>query len=372
MSPTYNRGARRTRSAVVLSAFFTIAASDARAQEIARYSLESVVAVDEFGGQNSVHSPQIVIDVSAAVRMGDHWQVYVRPWFRLPRPNAPGLDVPDWDKELYQAGVRYERSGPVAVRLDAGQILSPIGLGLFDVRPGLNPTIVPHISYVSPMPVFDPTGPRVTPVSATYPLGAQLTVSSLHWDARAAVINTAPTRVWAIGAVTNPKQTPVVVVGGGITPAIGLRLGAAFARGDYATPAELTVPTSTGRAMTMASGEGEWAFSGTKISGEILRTSFDTLGVTSAVAYEWFVQGQQTLSPRWFAAARHEGASAPPLVNGIVPGTRTQFKAVEATAGYRLSPDLTLRASYYAREFYGATTWTNQIGASVVWAHRWW
>jgi len=122
------------------------AARSASAQEIARYSLESVVAVDEFGGQNSVHSPQIIIDISAAVRVGDHWQVYVRPWFRLPRPNAPGLDVPDWDKELYQAGVRYERSGPVAVRFDAGQILSPIGLGLFDVRPGLNPTIAPHIT----------------------------------------------------------------------------------------------------------------------------------------------------------------------------------------------------------------------------------
>jgi hypothetical protein len=372
MSRTVNRGARRIRRAFLLSAFFTIAASDVRAQESARYSLESVVAIDEFGGQNSVHSPQIIIDVSAAVRMGDHWQVYVRPWFRLPRPNAPGLDVPDWDTELYQAGVRYERAGPVAMRFDAGQILSPIGLGLFDVRPGLNPTIVPHISYVSPMPVFDPTGPRVTPVSATYPLGAQLTVSALHWDARAAVINASPTRAWVIGAVTNPKQTPVVVVGGGVTPVIGLRVGAAFARGDYATPAEITVPVPDGRAMTMASGEAEWAFSATKVSGEILRTSFDARGGTSAVAYEWFVQGQQTLSPRWFVAARHEGTSAPPLVNGIVPGTRAELRIVEATAGYRLSPDLTLRGSYYMRKNYNAATWTNQIGASVVWAHRWW
>jgi len=354
---------------VVVCAIMT---TDAHAQEIARYSLESVVAVDEFGGQNAVHSPQIIIDISAAVRMGDRWQIYVRPWFRLPRPNAPGLDVPDWDTELYQAGLRYERPGPVAVRLDAGQILSPIGLGLFDVRPGLNPTIVPHISYVSPMPVFDPTGPRVTPVSASYPLGAQLTVSALHWDARAAVINTSPTRVWAVGAVTNPKQTPVVVVGGGITPAIGVRVGAAFARGDYATPAEITVAPPTGRGMAMASGEGEWAFGGTKISGEILRTAFDTLGGSTSVAYEWFVQGQHTLSPRWFVAARHEGTSAPPLVNGIIAGTRAELRIVEATAGYRLTPDVTLRGSYYTRQSYNATTWTNQAGASVVWAHRWW
>jgi len=344
----------------------------ASAQDVARFSLESVAAIDEFGGENSVHSPQIVIDVSAAVRMGDRWQIYVRPWFRLPRPNAPGLPVPDWDTELYQAGVRYERPGAVAMRFDAGYILSPIGLGLYDVRPGVNPTIVPHISYVQPMPVFDPTGTRVGAIAASYPLGAQLTASGLHWDARAAVIGAAPTRVYAVGSPTNPKQTPVFVAGGGVTPTIGLRLGAAVARGDYATPEEITTPGAQAREMTMMSGEGEWAFAGTKLSGEIVRTAFDALGGSTAVAYEWFIQGQQTLTPRWFAAARHEGTSAPPLISGIVPGRRTELKIVEVTAGYRLSPDLTLRASYYNRMPYGVTEWTNQFGVSVVWARRWW
>ena len=59
--------------------------------------------------------------------------------------------------------------------------------------------------------------------------------------------------------------------------------------------------------MTMAGGEGEWAFGGTKISGEILRTAFETFAATPSMAYEWFVQGQQTLTPRWFVASRHEG-----------------------------------------------------------------
>ena len=313
----------------------------------------------------------MIIDVSLAVRMGDNWQIYVRPWFRLPRPNAPAAPAIPWDKELYQAGIRYERRGPVAMRIDAGYILSPIGLGLYDVRPGVNPTIVPHLSYLTPMPPFDPTVPRVSAVAATYPLGAQLTLSTGRWDARAAVVNSTPTRIYALGAPTNPRSTPVVVAGGGITPATGLRLGASLAHGVYATREEITGPFAQDRAMTMAGAEGEWAFSGTKIAAEVLRTGFETFAGTS-VAYEWFVQAQQTLSPRWFAAARREGTSAPPLINGIVVGSRTDLDVFEATAGFRVTPDVTLRASYYTRRFYGARAWTNQIGVSAVWARRWW
>jgi hypothetical protein len=338
---------------------------------VARYSFESVVEADEFGGDSASSRPQIVIDMSFAVRMGDNWQVYVRPWLRMPRPNSPTSPVPPWDTELYQAAIRYERRGPIGVRFDAGYILSPIGLGLFDVRPGVNPTIVPHLSYLQPMPVFDPTGPRVSAIAASYPLGAELTVSAAHWDARAAVINSAPTRVYALGGTTNPRQTPVVVAGAGVTPITGLRLGASFAHGVYATPDEITVPAASGREMTMAGAEGEWAFAGTKVAGEFLRTDFETIGAT-AVAYEWFVQGQQTLTPRWFLAARNEGTSAPPLVNGIVAGTRTDFRVVEATAGFRLNRDVTLRGSYYTRRFYGSSIWTNQAGVSVVWSRRWW
>ena len=348
-----------------------VTATPAAAQSIARFSLESVVEADEFAGENASNRPQLVFDVSLAVRMGDNWQIYVRPWFRMPRPNSPTAAVPDWDTELYQAGIRYERRGPIAVRVDAGQILSPIGLGIYDVRPGMNPTIVPHLSYLTPMPVFDPAAPRVSAVSSSYPLGAQVSLSTSFWDARAAVVNTAPTRSYAIGAVANPRPTPVFVAGGGVTPITGLRLGASFARGLYATAEEITTPNTQGRMMTMAGAEGEWAFGGTKISGELLRTGFETAADT-AVAYEWFVQGQQTLSPRWFVAARREGTSAPPLVSASSAGARTNFDVFEATAGFRVAREVTLRGSYYARRFYGTTDWVNQAGVSVVWTQRWW
>jgi len=163
----------------------------------------------------------------------------------------------------------------------------------------------------------------------------------------------------------------VVVAGAGITPVVGLRLGVSLAHGDYATADEITRPSSTGRAVTMVGGEGEYEFGYTKISAEVLRSEFETFA-DPAVAYEWFVQGVQTVSPRWFVDGRQEGTSAPPPINGTVVGQRTRLMMVEATAGYRVTPDITLRASYYTRKFYGALTWDQQVGVSVVWAHRWW
>lgn len=364
---------RSIRRATILAGWLVSAAlaPTASAQSVERIAIDSVVSVDEFHGTNVSHDPQVIIDFSVGVRLSDRWQVYLRPWFRLPRPASSTAPSPDWDKEIYQAGLRYERPGTVATRVDAGYILSPIGLGMFDARPELNPTILPHLSYLIRMPTFDPSGPRVSTVAASYPLGAQLTVSGTRWDARAAVVNSAPVRLYVVGAVTNPAQTPVFVAGGGITPRTGLRLGVSVAHGLYATPSEITRPSSTGRAMTMVGGEGEFAFGYTKIAGEVMRTSFDT-STDAAVAYEWFVQATHTLTPRWFIAGRQEGTSAPPLATGIFVGSRTTQNIVEATAGFRVTREVTLRSSYFARRVYGGTTWGKQVGVSMVWARRWW
>ena len=51
---------------------------------------------------------------------------------------------------------------------------------------------------------------------------------------------------------------------------------------------------------------------------------------------------------------------------------RSTLSTVETTAGYRVTSDITLRSSYYARKSYNARAWDNQVGVSVVWAHRWW
>jgi len=361
---------RRLLLAMAVLAMPAAAPSAALAQVPARFSLDSVVSIDVFQGQNTVDDPNIVVDVTAVLRLADGWLVYVRPWFReprLPRPANPN----NWEKEIYQAAVQYERPGRLSTRVDAGYIVSPIGLGMMDTRPGVNPTIAPHLCYLQSMPAFDPGAPRVGAIAGSYPLGGQLTVSTTRWDARAALVSSAPTRTYVINNADNPAATPVVVAGAGITPAAGLRIGAAYASGLYVLGEELTVPQDGGRGFRMLNLEGEYAFRYTRISGEVTRTQFDA-AAGLAIASAWFLQAAHTLSPRWFVAARQEGVSAPPLRTAFTVGPRRMYHTTEATVGYRLSRDFTLRSSFMNRKAYTRTTWDQQVGVSIVWARRWW
>ena len=102
----------------------------AQPPSIDRVSFDSVVAIDKFVGQGAMDLPSVVIDATVVARIADGWIVYVRPWIR----HDPRAEV--WNNEIYQAALQYERPGPIAVRVDAGYIVSPIGLGLADSRPG--------------------------------------------------------------------------------------------------------------------------------------------------------------------------------------------------------------------------------------------
>ena len=138
-------------------------------------------------------------------------------------------------------------------------------------------------------------------------------------------------------AVVYLKDVTYIELGGGITPTIGLRFGLSPARGNYATGEELTVPADEGRELTLIGFEGEYAFNYTKISGELIRDRLETTVGTETVV-----------------------------------GSRTKYHSTEATVGFRLSPDFTLRSSFLSRKAYTRTEWDQQAGISVVWAHRWW
>ena len=107
------------------------------------------------------------------------------------------------------------------------------------------------------------------------------------------------------------------------------------------------------------------------MSGEIVRSRFERL-TGAAIAYEWFVQGLQTLSPRWSLGARHERTSAPELVTATSVGRRSRLAMIETTIGFRVTPEVTLRSSYYTRKSYGASAWDHQVGIQAVWARKWW
>ena len=354
----------RSLAATVSGVLVLAAVSPAHAQTSARFSIDSSVSADLFRGQNTVDRPNIIVDITATVRLADGWVMYVRPWFRQPR-------APEWDKEIYQAAVQYTRPGRVATRIDAGYIASPIGLGVFDSRPSVNPTIGPHYSYVTPMPAFDADAPRAQAIASTYPFGGQFTASTHKWDARVAMLNSMPTRSYIINSPGGPHSTPAIVAGGGISPRTGLRFGTSVAHGNYATDDEVLGPANDSRKATMAAVEGEYGFGYTRLAGEFTHDWFET-STGHDRAYAWFVQGVQILTPRIFVAARQEGVRAPTAISGAIKGTRPLMQAAELTGGYRLSTDFTLRGSFMARKAFTRDLWDQQVGVSLVWARRWW
>lgn len=351
------------RAAIVTLAAWLLAGTQASAQSVAPISVDSAIGVNQFVGANGDERPAIVVDVTASMRIGKGWTAYVRPWFRK-APNDPY----DLAKEIYQAALQYQRNGRVSTRVDLGYILSPIGLGMLDMRPDTNPTITPHLSYLIPMPGFDAGVPSSLPIASSYPLGGQFTASTMNWDARAAIVTAPPNRQFVLHAASpNPVSRPTVIVGGGVTPRAGLRVGLAYAGGEYAKATELTRSPLRGRRLHMVAAEGEFAFGYTRLTAEFTRDSLET-GTGHAVATAWFVQGTQSISPRWFVAGRHEGANAPPRTIGTATPT---LRISEATVGFRLTEDFTLRSGYVTRKTYFSPVTNRQVGVSLVWAHRW-
>jgi hypothetical protein len=183
------------------------------------------------------------------------------------------------------------------------------------------------------------------------------------------VLSAPPNRSYVINPDTpNPPVLPFAVVGGGVTPRTGLRVGAAYGTGRYAASTELRQPAARGRDLQMVSIEGEFAFGYTKITGEVTRDSIE-MATRSTTALAWFLQGTETLSPRWFAATRIEGANAPPRQLGAARPTLRMF---DVTLGFRASADLTLRGAYTTRKSYFSSATSRQAGVSLVWARRWW
>ncbi len=99
--------------------------------------------------------------------------------------------------------------------------------------------------------------------------------------------------------------------------------------------------------------------------------TFTTSGADET-AYTWFIQGIQTLAPRWFVAGRQDGTSSPVRGTGVVFGAQPSQRASELTAGFRMTRDVTVKASYYARQPYGRQDWDQQGGIQLVWQRRWW
>ena len=248
------------------------------------------------------------------------------------RPFAQRQASGDWNTQIWVAAVRYQRPGPIGLRVDAGLIPSPVGLANLMLRPQLNPTVSLPASLFTALPPVEFGAPRTTLLGAVYPYGASATVSGARWDARAAVIDTSPLRTRRVFSSTNPPRFDNVVVGGGVTPFVGLRVGGSVTHGGWLKAGESPTITED-RDATIVTVESEFSYRYTKLLGEWAR---DTLETSSGerVASGWFVQGQQTLTPRWFVAGRVERMSALALTP-LATVEQQHLDGVEETIGFK-------------------------------------
>lgn len=326
-------------------------------------SVEAVAAADAAVDSTVSRHPTSWLDLFGALRVVDGLDLTARPL--VTRRSFDG----DWQVQMYELGARYERGRAYGVRANVGLQPSPIGLALLTNRPDLNPVVSINSAYYLPLPVFEPGAPRVNLIAAAYPLGATMTVSGPRWDARVAAIDSSPTRARPVFGDGRPPRMANTVIGAGLSPRVGLRLGAAFARGPYARAEEMPDPSTGDRTATVVQAETEWAFGHTKIAGEFVHSTFET-ATADAVAQGGWVEGVQTLAPRWFVAGRvdHQWIRFTRALTGS--RAREAYSRTEAVVGYRLTPELTLRGGYLGRKGYVVFHWDDQLVGSIVWSRR--
>jgi hypothetical protein len=345
---------RLVAGAAVIAALGSGAAAHAQDSSPARVSADTVASATMFSSYEHVSG---MFDATVSIDAGSGVTAIVRPWVWR-RPD--GTSTFQW----YQLQLRYQSRARVPIRLDAGVITSPLGLGTLQQRSDLNPTLAPVFYYLVPFPRFDVEFDGLQAISAGYPLGAIVTTSGARWDLRGGVTDATPARTRAELKRNQRPAMPQFVAGGGLSPRAGLRLGAGFARGRYREGAA-AVPAGHATVFNI---EGEYARNHTRLSGEWVLDRFGTT-LGSSNARSFYLQGVQTLTPRLFGAARVARTRTPPLFPP--PRIETSWTTMELAAGYRMSREWTLRGGYYGQQRYRTTDWDNQAAVSVVWARRW-
>ena len=340
------------------------------AESIARFALDTEVSLRLTVTRDGKPQTVTMIDGVQRVRLFGDWTLVSRP-MALGRTGAP------WAFHLAQFAVRRESTrGPVAMRFEAGLLASPVGLGSLTARASVNPTIAPATPFGRGVTVED-GAPAVQLYPLTYPAGAVMAFSSRLWDARAGLVDTTPLRVrWPLEQL-QPPAAAHVLVGGGLTPRTGLRLGGWFMRGNWAKASEVTATPRDDRSAGSGGVEVEYAVAWTRVAAEWTGSRVETATATVA-PHTWMIEGMQTITPRWFTAGRLRSADAFSVPGRTYNGpiTADGFRAVnessrELVIGYRATPEVTLRAGYLATRAYATTPWMHRAEASVVWAQRW-
>lgn len=354
---------RATRAAALLVA---LAAPPVRAQEATpgvgvsrRVAFDTVAGYQDFFAEDTTWPVQFIVDAFAALELAPGVQVSVRPV--LWRTGG------QWESLLDQASVRYQFRRGVNLRFEAGKFPSPVGLGMTENRANVNPGVIwCHRPYYMAVPSQGRDVPPVSLVSAVYPWGAQVTSSGKHWDVRAGVVDQPPVAFWR--QTDGDARGANGIVGGGLSPRQGMRVGASRSWGRYAraTPSRAALDYDT---LTV---EADVAFGHSRLSGEWVRSQLDAPGGRRA-SEGWTAQAQHTVTPRVFVHSRLSSVVSPQAATSqSTTVVEQRFRSIDTTTGYLLTPEVTLRVAHTAIRGFGRAAVDHQLGVSVVWTRRWW
>jgi hypothetical protein len=239
----------------------------------------------------------------------------------------------------------------------------------------LNATVSAPSYFFVPLPSFDGYRDGVVLMSGGYPLGAIVSSSGGRWDARVGITDGTAARTRKLFH-SGPSPAAQFVAGGGVTLAPGFRIGVGLAQGRYRSAKDLsTLPKRPGvygsprvADATVFNVEGEAALGYTTLNGEWIRDRFETVG-QPAIARGFRLEAVRTLTPRLFVAGRGIRVASPAFTTA---GRQPRVMAtLEASAGYRLSSDLTLRGGYQGTRSFGVTDWDHAAVTSIVFSRRW-
>jgi hypothetical protein len=232
-----------------------------------------------------------------------------------------GRAAGETEVELEQAGVRWARSR--ALVADLGLITSPVGAFAGRRLSNRNPLV---------------GAPDAYPV--TYPLGAQLSGMTGMLDWRAAMVSLPATHD---GYVPEASARVRPALGLGLTPVVGVHVGASWTAGSYLgrdTPAAAL----GGRAwhdfeQRLFAVDLQASRGYLELWAEGARSAYDVPGTARPVkGVAGYVEARWTFTPRLYAAARAERNDYPfiePQDNGTLAATTTDLRDVEAGLGFR-------------------------------------
>lgn len=236
--------------------------------------------------------------------------------------------------ELDQAFVRYAFGANPAFRLDAGKITIPFGNFSRRYLSNANPLIGHPDSY-----------------DVSYPYGVVFSGAVSRLDYRIALIDK-PLANRKYLPEGDSAIRPALAVG--VTPAIGLRIGAYATAGPYlGRSVQFAVPTGQSWRdfdQEIAGIELAWSRGYFELNGDAAFSRYEVPAQTAKPrGNAWFLEPRYTWTPRLYTALRIERNDYPyiaPLGPSFWIAVNATLSDAEAVVGWRFRSDLLLKASY--------------------------